>query len=488
MPDRQQKTLSDILSALCVVVLLAVTGCGVTAKPSAPPSANLVNSYFGGPFNTVGSGGLSKSVSTFDHSADQIGVSALIATQSAQVPTAVLDGTFVTAPTGFLKITENFATTNSGIMSPQNPPLTGAWAVEIPGAGVLANLLSVNNNASGASIHAAPAAMAENTICPGSPQQGPFLYVTVPNASILKDTADYGVVNISTQGSAVTLNAQPSLIGPLAQAASVVTGGCSDTYFGALTAYPLNSFGLSSNLELISIGASGLLVSSFSSGGSGSSAGAFGGGTGVIGVALPSTPVDVSAISGAQYNGFIFAPSNNVPETYDITVLASAFGHHGATSPACSTLQTSLMANNGQGAGTVPVLPSANALYGGEFLTTTSAGPANDPTGASGSENCDVVIDLGIQDSANNGLFPNATVFIGSTYPPFSASNPWLCFGTTSTCAVSFPAAAVVGKVQGQYVIFVAASAASTPAARLPTNFGGLLVQPLGIYLFQKTP
>jgi hypothetical protein len=95
-----------------------------------------------------------------------------------------------------------------------------------------------------------------------------------------------------------------------------------------------------------------------------------------------------------------------------------------------------------------------------------------------------VVIDLGAPDSATNGLFPNARIFIGSNYPPFSASNPWTCAGTT--CALSFPAAAVVGQVQGRYVIFLVASAASSPPARLPDNFGSAVAQPVGIYLFQK--
>ena len=138
----------------------------------------------------------------------------------------------------------------------------------------------------------------------------------------------------------------------------------------------------------------------------------------------------------------------------------------------------------------VAALPSANTLYGGEFLRTTGGVTVNDPTGANGSENCDVAIDLGLEDSANNGLFRNATVFIGSNYPPFSATNPWNCFGTTSVCAVSFPAAAVVGQVQGQYVIFVVASAASKPAAQLPNQLsnsqGSPIAQPVGIYLFQK--
>ncbi len=265
-----------------------------------------------------------------------------------------------------------------------------------------------------------------------------------------------------------------------------MTGGCSDVFYGPLTAYPLNSFANPSNVELIAIGESGLLVSSFIASSGVASPGAFGGGAGVIGMAAPSSPVDVSAVIGGKYNGFIYAPQNSVSASYDITVLASAFGDNTANSQGCSSLQSSLAANNGQGAMSVAALPSANTLYGGEFRTTTGSVTVNDPTGANGSENCDVAIDLGLEDSANNGLFPNATLSIGSNYPPFSATNPWNCFGTTHVCAVSFPAAAVVAKVQGQYVILVVSSAASKKAAQLPNSQGSPIAQPVGIYLFQK--
>ncbi len=477
----------SLFGTLCMLGLLGLGGCGQTAKPITSPAADLVYSYFGSPFSVTASA-LPKSVSTFDHSADKIAVASFINTPTVQVPSGILNATFVAAPTGFLGVTENFATTTSGIPTAQNPPITGAWAVEIPGSGALANFLSVNTTGSGLPVLAAPAAMAENTACPSFSKPSPFLYVTVPNANSTTDTADYGGVNVSTQGSAVTFAAQPFLIGSLEQASSTVTGGCSVTFFGPLTAYPLNSFGAPSNLELIAIGQSGLLVSSFTAGNAGSSPGAFGGGTGVIGVAAPSSPVNISAAVGAQYNGFIYSPLSTASSSYDLTVLASAFGDHNASSPACSTLQSSLLANHAQGAGTVPVLPSANSLYGGEFLTASGNTVANDPTGMNGSEDCDLVIDLGAQDSVNNGLFPNATVFIGSNYPPFSTSNAWNCFGTQLVCAVSFPAAAVVGQVQGQYVIFVVGSAGSNPAAQLPNNLGAPIPQPIGIYLFQKMP
>ena len=485
-----EKAALAVLSLGLCLALLTFGGCGQTVAPVTTPATGKVDTYFGGPF-MVTINPVNLSSSSFDHSANQVGVSAVVtnpSNPSAVVPTQILSGTFTPAETGFLAVSENFATTNSGY-GPQNPPLTGAWAVEIPGAGVLANFLSVSTLTTPATVSAGPSAMADNTACPIFPQQTSFLYVNVPNPDIISsvDTSNYGLVGIVTQGSAVTFSSTPSVIGPLSGTPSTETGGCSVSTLGAVTAYPLNSYGQVSNMETISIGKSGLLVSSFHSSGGTSAVGAFGGGNGVIGVQQPSAPVDESVVVNAKYNGLIYAPANTVVGPYDITVLASAFGNHAGNSPACSALQASLLANHGQGAGTVPALPFDDTIYGGEFLTMDSSGNlVNDPSGQLGSENCDVAITLGIQDPSNPGMFPNATIFIGSNYPPFSTSNPWNCFGTSSVCAVSFPAAAVVGQIQGQYVIFVAASANSNPPAQLPNDVGGLVQQPVGIYLFQK--
>jgi hypothetical protein len=479
-----------LLTALLVSMLLVSTGCGQTAKPVVSPAAGQVQTYFGGPFNVTGSP-VNRGAAAFDHLANQIAVSSTFINNAGpvavQVPVDIINATFTSADTGFLAITESFATTSTGVPSAQNPAITGAWAVEIPGAGALANFLSVFTQSTPATISAAPTAMVQNTACPEFIAPSPFLYVTVPYATMLSDLADYGIVEIQSQGSAVTFSTQPFLVGSNPQTTSSVTGGCSQTIFGALTAYPLNTYGSSGSVpELISIGSAGLLVSYFTPNPGSGATSAFGGGTGVIGVAESSSALDVNSVISAKYNGFIFSPANPVKRAngYDITALASAFGNHTATSQACSVLQASLAANNGQG-GLVPNLPSPNSIYGGEFLAVSAAGSVNDPTGASGSENCDVVIDLGTEDPTNNGLFPNATVFIGSNFPPFSASNPWTC-GAGGVCAVSFPAAAIVGQVQGQYVIFVSASGSSTPPAQLPNGNGNLQPQPLGIYLFQK--
>jgi hypothetical protein len=375
-------------------------------------------------------------------------------------------------------------------------PVTGATAVEIPGVGALGNFLTVNTTTTSPPTLAGAVAMVENTACPDFQTSATFLYVTVPaaNATGAVSTADYGTVGIKTEGSAVTFSANPFLVGALSQTASTVTGACSDSFFGPLTTFPLNSIGQTS-FDRIAIGAAGLLIDSFTASGTPGAFGQSSSSSGVIGVAAPSGPISPSALVSADYTGYFYAPQSqitfNASLPYDATFLASAFGNHTASSQACSALDSSIRANQGpSSSGTVAALPSPNSLYGGEFLTMVGGTAANDPTGAQGSENCDVVIDLGMPDPKSNGLFPNATIFIGSNYPPFSIANPWLCNGLNQgnglPCAASFPAVAVVGQMNGKFVIFVASSAQSTPPAQLPDAFGNLSPQPAGIYLFQN--
>jgi hypothetical protein len=485
-PKRRPRTLlSPLILALCMVIPLCFGSCGQTATPPTVSSNSDVFSYFG-----------AARLTTFDHAANQISVVAVALETGSSTP--LTSGTFTMAPTGFLSITETAATTSSGGLTAMNPPLTGAWAVEIPGVGALANLLSVNNSNVTTVVSAAPAAMAASTACPNFSKPVTFLYVVMPGSQPATGTADFGTVAISNEVAAVTFQAQPFLIGQPPLPISTVTGGCSDTELGPLTAYPLNSFGSPASQDTIAIGSSGLLVDSFASNGNSSSTGAFGENgaeVGVIGVAMPSSQVNVMAVLAANYNGFLYAPGDSSgvfnsstgtdddgnPVLYDTTVMASAFGNFTASSPACSVLQSSITANLPGTGGTISAPPSASSLFGGEFNKS-------DPTGANGPARCDVILDLGQQDPQNNGLFPHAAIFIGQNYPPATdtsvSKNPCF-FASTVThnpCAFASPAAAIVGQVEGQFVIF-----AFTSLAKLPTDTaGGNNATPIGIYLFQK--
>jgi hypothetical protein len=98
-----------------------------------------------------------------------------------------------------------------------------------------------------------------------------------------------------------------------------------------------------------------------------------------------------------------------------------------------------------------------NVLFGGDF-------PNNDPsTSSNGYGNCNVAIDLGTQDSANNGLYPNATVYMQGGASGFSAN--------TTGGMNKFSAVAIAGQLNGKYALFL---------------IGLDATEPWGIYLLQS--
>jgi hypothetical protein len=159
-----------------------------------------------------------------------------------------------------------------------------------------------------------------------------------------------------------------------------------------------------------------------------------------MGVPQPSAQVDTGALSGAQYLGTIYGAGSN---TSNWTSLVASFGFPGAPSGCPSgSFQT--------------------PIFGGDF---PGDDPTQSPQGASGGfGNCDVVIDLGSQDATNNGLFPNATIYLGSTFA-----------GNSTKTNFAFPAVAVAGQLNGKYAVFV-----------IGVDTTGTPSQAWGIYLFQS--
>lgn len=511
---RSQRSAYAAVGAVLAALALGVSGCGQTAKPITTPSVNEVHTYFGAVVTAI------SSEVTIDRAGNRI-------TQSQPggpttvAPTANSSGTFATSQTGFLSITETFApdaVDHPGVSggSALPCPLHGSWGIEIPGDGALLNLLAIGSGTSTAfctspppivpPAQAVPYLVAESSACPNSATPTTFLYITLPTVNASPESADYGTVTISNLGNAVTFQAQPFMIGKPALPASTVTGGCSISPFGIpLTSYPVNTVNTSgiTGAEVFAISPGGLLVDSAPSGNpNGGALGQNNNSSGAIGVAMPASPVDATAVVGAKYSGFLYAPQFDVggtlrlstdgdgnPIIFDASMLASAYGDNAENSAACAVLQNSIAANlvSAGNGGTIAAPPSTTtSLFGGEFKNS-------DPSGASGmTERCDVAIDLGQQDAQNNGLFPNATIFIGQNYPPATdtsvMSNPCLnpAASVPLPCAFAFPAAAIVGKVQGQFVIFVATSNL-VPTLPVDAISGDAVQTPVAIYLFQKT-
>jgi hypothetical protein len=84
---------------------------------------------------------------------------------------------------------------------------------------------------------------------------------------------------------------------------------------------------------------------------------------------------------------------------------------------------------------------TATLIYGGDFLN-------NDPTSTQGtggfSTRCNVAIDLGTQDPSNNGIYPAAQVYFGTSYT-----------GNQLGIKYHFPAVAIAGQLNGKYAIFL---------------------------------
>jgi len=314
---------------------------------------------------------------------------------------------------------------------PASSPEPGSYAVELAGqAGGLVQMLNQP-------VEPLVAA----TQCPSSSAQT-YQFVTIPAGwNPTTDTA-YGSVDIVSSGSTVTLQninqyTLPSVGGtgaPAQPSASSVTGACGPTFFGSITTVPgqlvITDPGDSSTLSAqaeIGIGPTGLLVENNGSGSAmaGTSPvldyeNVLGAGTGAVGLPQPSSALDTGAVVGAQYLGFIYAAGAASPAVSWSSNLAS-FGF--STVPSnCASVAAS----------------TSTLIYGGDFPNGNPASSSN------GFGNCDFAIDLGPQDSSNNGLYPNATVWVGTGYA-----------GNIVGSTYSFSAVAIAGQLGGKYAIFL---------------------------------
>ncbi|WP_263358128.1 hypothetical protein [Acidicapsa ligni] len=136
---------------------------------------------------------------------------------------------------------------------------------------------------------------------------------------------------------------------------------------------------------------------------------------GLVGVVQPSSAINTGSLVGGKYLGIEFDP-------VDLTL------HRGASQPVAFGQTT--------GSGTV--------MTGGAFPNddVTQTPPSN------------ITIDLGQQDSSNNGLYKNVTVTVPDTYVACVS----LPFGGTDangnpTC--TFHGVAVAGNPNGKFVLFV---------------------------------
>jgi hypothetical protein len=287
----------------------------------------------------------------------------------------------------------------------------------------------------------------------------------IQNWNPQSDTA-YGIVDVASKANAISftniqqftaarakVTSYPDVTGNPAAITSI-SGSCSPTFYGNTVSVPtqteITDPGVGETIAssaIVGIGPFGLLVENDGQTSNLVSNATYAGyepflgsGTGAMGLPQPSAQVDTTGLMGAQYLGTIYGGGSN---TSNWTSLVASFGFPSAPTSCPS------------GSFLTPIL-------GGDF-------PGNDPTQSpagtgSGYGNCDLVVDLGKQDATNNGLFPNATVYLGSTFA-----------GNTTKANYSFPAVAVAGQLNGKYAVFV-----------IGVDTTGTPSQAWGIYLFQS--
>jgi hypothetical protein len=472
-----ERALMTVAAVLCAGVLSSCGGTS-TSTPSNPGSAASPRTYFAGAVSgAYGSSSVSDSEFLSAYTVDDVKhtFAQSIYTFGAgnqQGPQLDYSGASSSVSQGLAEIEISYSnaqygtSANSGTGITYSPPLSGGWMYELPNqAGGLIGLKD---------LPFVPAVAAAN--CPSSSQSATYNFVSIPTyIGPNKATSGGGISNwdpqVDAAFGAVQVSAKESTVtfGNIAQytvsgtkltsyqdiagnpaAVSSIDGACSSTFYGNTISVPANAdIGTPGSGETISIpaivgiGPSGLLLenngqtSNLVSNANASGYQPFlGSGTGAIGLPKSSSAVDPKALGSTPFFGVVYGGGTSKS---DWTSVAASFGVSSATA-------------------TCPSGNYQSPLFGGDF-------PNNDPTqSTSGHGNCNAVIDLGAQDASNNGLFPNAKVYLASGFA-----------GKPQASSHSFPAVAIAGQLDGKYAVFV-----------IGVDTTGSPQQAWGIYLFQS--
>lgn len=456
-------------TCLGLLLMFWIAGCGVTPGSGTTPSTTErqgPQNYFA-PFvsgTTNGGAYFLPQVYTLDDKMDAFSQTTYVL-QPPQIYSQVINaGTFTIEKRSLrsLTITANYL---GGVVQTDHLPKAPGFAIEL--AGQTGGLVQL------AGQPVAPLVAA--TQCPSQKTAQTFLFVTIPAGLSMPasggtpdrawnpdtDTA-YGSVDISSSGD--TINFQnirqftlPSFVGetkpPSQPSPSSQAGVCGPTSYGQITNVPgqlvVTNPGNAQSAPpqaKIGIGANGLLTEDNGVAEFNPFPGitpslyynnVLGAGTGAVGLPKPSSAVDTGAVVGAQYLGFIYSSGIYT----NATTVTGGWSSH--------------LASFGLPSSCPSIAPlTGTVIYGGDF-------PNDDPsTSPDGFGNCDFAIDLGAQDTSTNGLYLQATVWMGAKY----AAN-------ATGATYSFPAVAIAGQLNGKYAIFL---------------IGTDSTQPWGIYLLQS--
>lgn len=322
-----------------------------------------------------------------------------------------------TSGSGFISLTPAAAGSVAG---------SGGYAVEIPGEGEL--LRPVIPSRSGSSIFA-PVVAASSSTCPDLKGTVTYQFIAMGSqyAQDLIEHTVYGSIQISGTGTAFTFSNlnMYGFSGDSLQGDALPVGNCGTTQEGYVISNNVteenytsgsvseNGPGTATYTVTTSLSPSGLFVMD-----QGQYAGIFPGPTGLlglVGVQKPTSQIDTGSLVAGKYLGFQYDALN-------------------------------------VGLGRDASIPVSFGQVAGSGTVMTGGGYANDDVSQTPATN--ITVDLGQQDSANNGLYKSVKVTVPDTFggcleQPFggkdSKGNP--------TC--TYQGVAVAGSVAGKFVLFI---------------------------------
>lgn len=407
-----------LMSGPVTYLILLALGCGGGGSPNPPqqglapaPPTSQINSYFG----TTGDIWSTK----INHTADQInGEDTTL--HGIQLAGAII-GSFSTVNEYLdVKLTR---------VPTQLTGQTIGFALEMPGQ---AGLVRYGN------LFQPLVPLAPTNGCTGIGGTATYNYITIPGASsppswLPNVNSTYGTFQVATSGSNWNLSntTQFTLNGgsPTNSSSGLPVGFCGQGTNGYAVTAASNATNPPVATVTMGFGPTGLFLED-----NGSAqatpvgvipSNALGAGVGAIGGIQPSSALNTSSVASMQYLGFYYEPG--IAGGGAVTQLAS-FGCSGSS---------------------CPTPPAPTAMIGGVFPNTGGTSPVDEPNQPAAQN---VIIDLGLQDPNNNGLYPSASV---------------------SVSGVSLPATAVVVTLQNSYAIFLIAEDTVNNV-------------PLAIYLFQR--
>jgi hypothetical protein len=482
----RKSTKSNVLPVAGLLILLSglVSGCGSTTQAASSSSTsstteNGPQTYMAGTVaGAVNGASITQTPATYqiDDTADTFAQFNYAFSTSQSGPQMNFSGVFTPLARGLLSLGINYNYSSGGA---DDSPVYGSYALELADrSGGLINLESYAFT---------PLVAAETCPVYTSPQA--FNFVTIPAAITSTDDAiaggvatwnpeydtAYGSVDVATTGPAVSFSSiqQFTITGAQLQsyqalsgnppAAATASGACSPTFYGNTVSVPnpltITNPGIGEEITpaaTVGIGSSGLLVESNGNGIAAATNSSFsapfqpflGAGTGAMGLPVPSSALSTSDLVGAQYLGFIYGGGSYSGNRFNSTGWSSLVASFGfPTLPAsCGSVATQ----------------TSTMIYGGDFPGNNPADSTVQANGGFG--NCDFAIDLGAQDSSTNGLYPNATVWVGSGFATNQTGNSY-----------SFPAVAIAGQLDGKFAIFLVGN-----------DTTGTPNQAWGIYLLQS--